>query len=77
MIDQGTLIRLRAFKSPEGELSAKIAIGEAPHVQLDIPERHRLEGDTDVIVERSTIYDDNVNGSIEESNIATIVYYWV
>jgi hypothetical protein len=39
--------------------------------------RYRLEGDTDVIVERFAIYDDNVNGSIEESNIATIVYYWV
>jgi hypothetical protein len=65
------------FKSPEGELRAKIAIGEAPHVQLDIPKKHRLQGDTDVIVERFAIYDDNVNGSIEESNIAIIVYYWV
>jgi hypothetical protein len=64
------------FKSPEGELSLNIAIGEA-HVQLDIPKRYRLEGDTDVIVERFTIYDDYVNGSIEESNIATVVYYWV
>jgi hypothetical protein len=39
--------------------------------------RYRLEGDTDVIVERFAIYDDYVNGSIEESNIATVVYYWV